>query len=57
MQNPANYDNPNYRTTVRALWHIAETKGFSKLWHGLSAGLAKSVPKYITSVVVKDACE
>lgn len=57
MQNPANYNDPNYRTTLSTLRHLAETKGFWKLWHGLSAGLMKSVPKYITSVVVKAVME
>lgn len=37
-----------------ALIHIYKTKGFFALWHGVSAGIMKSVPKYITAVVVKD---
>ncbi|GBG28388.1 Mitochondrial thiamine pyrophosphate carrier 1 [Hondaea fermentalgiana] len=57
MQNPKVENDPNFRTTVSTLRHLAETKGFFKLWHGLPAGLIKSVPKYITSVVVKDLCE
>mmetsp|Transcript_9783 Transcript_9783/g.19216 ORF Transcript_9783/g.19216 Transcript_9783/m.19216 type:complete len:289 (-) Transcript_9783:231-1097(-) len=57
MQNPNVQNDPNFRTTVSTLRHLAETKGFTKLWHGLPAGLIKSVPKYITSVVVKDLCE
>jgi hypothetical protein len=26
----------------------------SGLWHGVSAGILKSVPKYITAIVIKD---
>mmetsp|Transcript_16153 Transcript_16153/g.26370 ORF Transcript_16153/g.26370 Transcript_16153/m.26370 type:complete len:308 (-) Transcript_16153:63-986(-) len=57
MQNPQLQNDPKYRTTFSTLRHLSETKGFFKLWHGLSAGLAKSVPKYVASVVVKDACD
>lgn len=45
-------------TSVRAaLVHIYSTKGVSGLWHGVSAGIMKTVPKYITAVAVKDYME
>mmetsp|Transcript_7295 Transcript_7295/g.17982 ORF Transcript_7295/g.17982 Transcript_7295/m.17982 type:complete len:275 (+) Transcript_7295:37-861(+) len=40
-----------------ALVHIYKTKGISGLWHGVSAGIMKTVPKYITAVAVKDYME
>ena len=27
------------------------------LWHGVSAGILKTVPKYVTAIVVKDFME
>jgi hypothetical protein len=57
MQNPATAGKAEFRTTLSTLRWLRETKGTLALWHGLSAGIAKSVPKYCTSVVVKDACE
>jgi hypothetical protein len=45
-------------TNVRqALVHIYKTRGLSGLWHGVSAGILKTVPKYVTAVVVKDYFE
>ena len=44
--------------TVReALVHIYKTRGVKGLWHGVSAGIMKTVPKYVTAVAVKDWCE
>jgi hypothetical protein len=40
-----------------ALRHIYSTRGVSGLWHGVSAGILKTVPKYITAVAVKDYME
>ena len=40
-----------------ALAHIYRTRGLSGLWHGVSAGIMKTVPKYITAVAVKDYLE
>lgn len=57
MQNPKYYDNPHFRSTWSALKYIAKEKSIGGLWHGLSAGIAKTVPKYVTSVVVKDILE
>lgn len=45
------------RTVREALAYIYRTKGFSGLWHGVSAGIMKTVPKYITAVGVKDYME
>jgi hypothetical protein len=42
---------------TEALVHIYKTRGINGLWHGVSAGIMKTVPKYITAVVVKDVCE
>lgn len=33
---------------------VVEREGLGGLWHGTSAGLLKTVPKYVTSVAVKD---
>ena len=45
-------------TSVRqALVYIYKTRGISGLWHGVSAGILKTVPKYITAVAVKDIME
>ncbi|RYY89558.1 hypothetical protein EON63_00470 [archaeon] len=40
-----------------ALVHIYKTRGVAGLWHGVSAGILKTVPKYITAVAVKDFME
>lgn len=40
-----------------ALVHIYKTRGIKGLWHGVSAGVMKTVPKYITAVLVKDWME
>ena len=45
-------------TSVRqALIFLYNTRGISGLWHGVSAGILKTVPKYITAVAVKDIME
>ena len=46
-----------YNSVRAALIHINATRGVSGLFHGLSAGILKTVPKYITAVVVKDYME
>eukprot|EP01035_Chromulina_nebulosa_P020287 gene20287-26335_t len=53
IQDPAS----NLNSVSAALSHIYQTKGFIALWHGVSAGILKTVPKYITAVVVKDFME
>ena len=40
-----------------ALRFIYNTRGVSGLWHGVSAGIFKTVPKYIAAVSVKDLME
>jgi hypothetical protein len=45
-------------TTVRAsLVDIYKNKGVAGLWHGTSAGILKTVPKYMTAVAVRDYFE
>jgi hypothetical protein len=46
-----------YTSVTEAMMGIYERKGASGLWHGLTAGILKTVPKYITAVVVKDYME
>jgi Mitochondrial carrier protein len=53
IQNPSSHLN----NTGEALVHIYRTRGLGGLWHGVSAGILKTVPKYITAVVVKDVME
>mmetsp|Transcript_17273 Transcript_17273/g.24003 ORF Transcript_17273/g.24003 Transcript_17273/m.24003 type:complete len:297 (+) Transcript_17273:132-1022(+) len=50
LQNPESKI-PNIRASMR---HIFETHGLRGLWHGTSAGILKTVPKYCTAVVIKD---
>lgn len=53
LQNP----NAHLETTRAALQHIFREQGWKGLWHGTSAGILKTVPKYCTAVVVKDYME
>ena len=53
LQDPQS-DTPNIRAAVR---HIYQQHGLRGLWHGTSAGILKTVPKYCTAVVVKDWME
>eukprot|EP00529_Nitzschia_sp_RCC80_P026611 CAMPEP_0113442640 /NCGR_PEP_ID=MMETSP0014_2-20120614/1717_1 /TAXON_ID=2857 /ORGANISM="Nitzschia sp." /LENGTH=280 /DNA_ID=CAMNT_0000333551 /DNA_START=153 /DNA_END=992 /DNA_ORIENTATION=- /assembly_acc=CAM_ASM_000159 len=43
--------------TVASIKHIYNTYGLKGLWHGTSAGIAKTIPKYCTAIVVKDWME
>jgi Mitochondrial carrier protein len=45
------------KNTWAALVYIYNTRGVSGLWHGVSAGILKTVPKYVTAIVVKDFME
>ena len=54
LQNPAASDLLNIRTAIRKIY---ANYGLSGLWHGTSAGILKSVPKYCTAVFVKDWME
>ena len=53
LQNPES-EIPNIRASLR---HIYEHHGLKGLWHGTSAGILKTVPKYCTAIVVKDYME
>jgi hypothetical protein len=53
LQNPASAL-PNTAASIR---YIYENHGLSGLWHGTSAGILKTVPKYCTAIVVKDVME
>ena len=49
--------NSHLNTVREALVYLYQKRGIQALWHGVSAGILKTVPKYITAVVVKDLCE
>ena len=53
IQNPSS----ELKSVTQALVHIYKTRGVAGLWHGVSAGVLKTVPKYITAVGVKDLME
>ena len=46
-----------HNTVRAALLDIYSTRGIKGLWHGTSAGIMKTVPKYVTAVVVRNWCE
>jgi hypothetical protein len=53
LQDPK-YNIPN---VPRSILHIYSTHGVAGLWHGTSAAILKTVPKYITAIAVKDWME
>eukprot|EP00529_Nitzschia_sp_RCC80_P030844 CAMPEP_0113496244 /NCGR_PEP_ID=MMETSP0014_2-20120614/30021_1 /TAXON_ID=2857 /ORGANISM="Nitzschia sp." /LENGTH=291 /DNA_ID=CAMNT_0000390159 /DNA_START=339 /DNA_END=1214 /DNA_ORIENTATION=+ /assembly_acc=CAM_ASM_000159 len=53
LQDPA-YNMPN---VVASLKHIYKENGVAGLWHGTTAGVLKTVPKYCTAIVTKDIME
>ena len=53
LQNPESHL-PNTRGAIR---YIYNNHGLGGLWHGTSAGILKTVPKYCTAVIVKDYME
>lgn len=53
LQNPA-YEHSNVWASVK---HIYKTTGISGLWHGTTAGVLKTVPKYCTAIAIKDYAE
>lgn len=50
---------PNYAYTNvwQSMKHIYSTHGVAGLWHGTTAGVLKTVPKYCTAIAVKDYME
>lgn len=55
LQNPA--ASPVLPNVTAAVRHIYKHHGLAGLWHGTSAGILKTVPKYCTAVAVKDAMD
>ena len=53
LQNPES-NLPNTRAAVK---YIYKNFGLKGLWHGTSAGILKTVPKYCTAIIVKDYME
>lgn len=53
LQDPK-YHLPNVLASMR---HIYTHHGVAGLWHGSTAGVLKTVPKYCTAIVVKDIME
>ena len=53
LQNPK-FNCPN---TTAAIRYIYDNYGLRGMWHGTSAGILKTVPKYCTAIVVKDYME
>ena len=53
LQDPA-YNLPN---VARSLQHIFAHHGVAGLWHGTTAGVLKTVPKYCAAIAVKDYME
>jgi hypothetical protein len=53
LQDPK-YNVPN---VFRSMQQIYQTHGISGLWHGTTAGVLKTVPKYIVAIAVKDWIE
>ena len=53
LQNPQ-YHLPNVWASMRQIYG---THGVAGLWHGTTAGVLKTVPKYVTAIAVKDYME
>lgn len=53
LQNPES----GLSNTMQSIRHIYHNHGLGGLWHGTSAGILKTVPKYCTAVLVKDFME
>ena len=53
LQNPES-NVPNIRESLRQIY---TNHGLGGLWHGTSAGILKTVPKYCTAIFVKDYME
>jgi hypothetical protein len=52
LQNPDNSHLPNIRASLSHIY--THNGGLKGLWHGTSAGILKTVPKYCTAIFVKD---
>mmetsp|Transcript_43691 Transcript_43691/g.137186 ORF Transcript_43691/g.137186 Transcript_43691/m.137186 type:complete len:206 (+) Transcript_43691:523-1140(+) len=46
-----------YDNTLAVMRSIARRHGVAALWHGTSAGIMKTVPKYCTAIMAKDYLE
>lgn len=53
LQDPK-YNLPNVFSSVKQIY---STHGIPGLWHGTTAGILKTVPKYVTAIAVKDIME
>lgn len=53
LQAPSN----THETVYQALRALAKERGLPALWHGTSAGIAKTVPKYCVAVLIKDSLD
>jgi len=53
LQNPES----GLSNTMASIQYIYKKHGLGGLWHGTSAGILKTVPKYCTAVLVKDVME
>ena len=53
LQNPES----NLPNTREAIKFIYRNHGLGGLWHGTSAGIMKTVPKYCTAIIIKDYME
>ena len=56
LQNPS-YDSNKFGNIRKTLMNLYRTKGLFSWWHGLSAGVLKTSPKYVTTVVSKNFME
>jgi len=53
LQDPK-YNLPNVFASMRQIY---TTHGIQGLWHGTTAGILKTVPKYVTAIAIKDLME
>jgi len=53
LQDPK-YNLPNVFSSIRQIY---ATHGVTGLWHGTTAGILKTVPKYVTAIAIKDIME
>jgi len=53
LQDPAY----NYSNVFESIRHIYSSHGIAGLWHGTTAGVLKTVPKYCCAIAVKDMME